>query len=135
MSTTATFAAISVANSAQAAAANAAAQEAARRACEVFVTGYTHEGATVDRMRGYADCIARLYPEPMTTDELGAAKVIVAVLFAAVIGGAVWGWRNRSLSDGPFGAVVIGSLIGLLCGGFGLFAAAGAWFGVRLLLA
>lgn len=139
MGATAATIAITSAANAQAAAANAAAQEAARKACMAYVRGYEHDLATVSEMREYAGCIDRLHPEPMAEEALGVAKFAVLVMFAAIVAaivaGIVWERRERSISDGWFGAVFCGSLIGLLVGACGLLAVAGVWFGVRLLLA
>lgn len=137
--TTTTIAITSAANAqaaaANAAAANAAAQEAARKACMAYVRGYEHDLATVSGMREYASCIDRLHPAPMTEEALGVAKFAVLVIFAAMVAGVVWERRERMLSDGWFGAVFGGSLMGGLVGAFGLLVVAGVWFGVRLLKA
>ena len=135
MGTTATTIAITSAANAQAAAANAAAQEAARKACMAYVRGFEHDRATVDEMREYAGCIDRIHPAPMTEEALGVAKVAVLVIFAAMVAGVVWERRERTISNGWFGAVLGGSLMGGLVGGVGLLVVAGVWFGVRLLLA
>lgn len=135
MPTTATTIAITSAANANAAAANAAAQEAARKACMAYVRGFEHDHATVTEMREYAGCIDRLHPAPMTEGALGAAKFAVLVIFAAMVAGVVWERRERMLSDGWFGAVLGGSLVGGLVGAVGLLVVAGVWFGVCLLLA
>ena len=126
--------AISSAANAQAAAANAAAQEAARKACMGYVRGYEHDRATVTEMREYAGCIDRLHPAPMTEEASGVAKFAVLVMFAAIVAGIVWERRERSMSDGWFGAVFGGGLIGFCFGAGGLLAVAGVWWGVLLLL-
>lgn len=135
MGTTATTIAITSAANAQAVAANAAAQEAARKACMAYVRGFEHDRATVTEMREYAGCIDRLHPSPMTEEALGVAKFAVLVIFAAMVAGVVWERRERMLSNGWFGAVFGGSLVGGLVGAVGLLVVAGVWFGVRLLLA
>lgn len=135
MGTTATTIAITSAANANAAAANAAAQEAARKACMAYVRGYEHDQATVSEMREYAGCIGRLHPAPMTEEALGVAKFAVLVMFAAIVAGIVWERRERSMSDGWFGAVFGGGLIGLCFGAGGLLAVAGVLWGMRLLLA
>lgn len=134
MPTTTTIA-ISAAANANATAANIAAQDAARKACAALVRGYEHDRATVSEMREYAGCIARLHPEPMSGDELVAAKLAVAVIFAAMVAGIVWERRERMVSDGWFGAVLGGSFIGGIFGATGLLVVAGVWFGVKLLMA
>ncbi len=136
MSTTATNIAITSAANAQAAAANVAAQEAKRKACMAYVRGYEHDRATVEEMREYAGCIDRLHPESMLTEgQLVAAKCAVLFVFAWIVVGVIWERRNKSLSEGWFGAVVGGSVIGMCFAVAALLFLAGVYFGVKLLLA
>jgi hypothetical protein len=100
-----------------------------------YVRGYQHDQATVTEMREYAGCIDRLHPAQMTDSALGVAKFAVLVIFAAMVAGVVWERRERTLSDGWFGAVLGGSLIGGLGGAVVLLVVAGVWLGVRVLLA
>lgn len=114
---------------------SAANAQAARKACMAYVRGYEHDRATVSEMREYAGCIDRLHPAPMTEEALGVAKLAVLVIFAAMVAGVVWERRKRMLSNGWFGAVFGGSVVGGLFGAVALLVVAGVWFGVRLLLA
>lgn len=116
------------------AAAVAAAAAARRRAeCKVFVRGYEHDRATVSEMREYAECIDCLYPAPMSSGELYAAKFAILVLFAAVVIGAFLA-RHGDGVFGPIESMMIGGIGGFLFGFVVLLAMAGVWFGVKLLL-
>ena len=134
MSTTATTVAISAAANAQAVAANAAAQEAIRKACMAYVRGYEHDRATVSEMREYAGCIDRLHPASIEPYDLMVWKVVVAVLLVGIVVGIVRELRDP-YSGGPIEAALFGSLMGMLVSGCGMLLVAGMWFGVRLLLA
>lgn len=132
MSTTAI--AITSAANAQAVAANAAAQEAAHKACITYVRGYEHDRATVSEMREYAGCIDVLYPAPMTAEGLVVAKFAVLVIFAAMVVGVLVERKECVLSNGWFGAVLVGSVVGAVLGSVALLVVTGLWYGVRLLL-
>jgi hypothetical protein len=134
MGTTATTIAITSAANAQAATANAAAQEAARKACMAQVRGYEHDRATVAEMRAYAGCIGRLHPQELSADAMTGLKVVVAVLLAGAVIGVVREWRDP-FRGGLIKTVMVGSIMGLCVSGGGLLLAAGAWYGVKLLLA
>jgi hypothetical protein len=131
---TATTITITSAANAQAAAANAAAQEAGRKACMAFVRGYEHDRATVIEMREYASCIDRLHPAPLEAGDLMVLKVVVAVLLIGAVLGVRREWRN-SFRSGRIDAVLWGSLLGLCVSGGGVLLAAGVWFGGKVLLA
>lgn len=109
--------AIASAANTQALIAQQQADRAAKMACEAMMPAYTHQGATVDQMRGYAECVSRLYPVPASGDELIALKVAVALLFIGVIGGA---WAGRNDCEGPIMGAFMG-FIGVLCVEFVLF--------------
>ena len=126
--------ALSAAANAQAAAANAVAQEAARKACMAYVRGYEHDRANVIEMREYAGCIDRLHQAPMEPGNLMVWKVVVFVLLIGVVVGVVRQWRSP-YSDGPLEALLMGSMLGLCVSGGAVLLMAGVWFGVRLLLA
>lgn len=127
---TATTITITSAANAQAAAANAAAQEAGRKACMAFVRGYEHDRATVIEMREYASCIDRLHPAQLEAGDLMVLKVVVAVLLIGVVLGVRREWRN----SGRIEAVLMGSLLGLCVSGGGVLLVAGVWYGGKLLL-
>ena len=109
--------ALASAANAQAALAQQQADRAAKMACEAMMPAYTHQGATVDQMRGYAECVSRLYPLPTSGSELIILKVAVALLFVAVIIGA---WRSWDSYDGPLMGA-FGAFIAVLCAEFALF--------------
>lgn len=83
------------------------AAEGAKMACQAWMPNYTHATATLEKMHAYAECVHRLYPEPMSTDSMIALKVAVALLFIGTIVGA---WRGMSDYDGP----VMGAMGGFL---------------------
>jgi hypothetical protein len=127
--------AVSIASAANvsAAAANAAAEESARKACMAVVRGYEHDRASVAEMREYAGCIDRLYPTPMVPGDLMVWKVVVAVLLIGMAIGMVREWRG-TFTSGRIEAVMTGSVIGLCVSGVGVLLVAGVWFGIRFLL-
>lgn len=132
MPATATTIALTTAANANSAA-NAAAQEAARKACMAYVRGYTHDAATIEEMRSYAECIDRLHPAEMTAGELGIAKVVVMVLIAAMLAGILWDFRTKTIGGGWFGHILGGSFVGLCIGGLALMLVGGVAFGLRIL--
>lgn len=52
--------------------------------------GYAHQTATVEQMHAYAQCVGRLYPEPMATGETVVLKVAIVLIFVGM-GAGVWG--------------------------------------------
>jgi hypothetical protein len=130
---TATSLAISSAANAQAIAANAAAQEAANKACMVFVRGYEHDSANETEMREYVGCIQRLYPYPAPDSVIIVGKVGVLFLFVCIIIGIFLERKNQTISEGWFGAVLVGGALGLCFGGLGLIFLILFVFGVRFL--
>ena len=81
------------------------AAEGAKMACQAWMPNYTHATATLEKMHAYAECVHRLYPEPMSADSTIVLKVAVALLFIGVIVGI---WRGMSDYDGP----IMGALAG-----------------------
>lgn len=130
MSTAATVAAVTAANTATMAA-NAARHRAAVEACQVKLATYNAERATELEMRQYASCVQLLHPAP---DKPMPAIVEVAVKVAIVLAiiGAVSPWLIRSDSGDSFGMrVFLGFLSSILLpamvGFFGLLVY-GAWW-------
>ena len=74
------------------------AEEGAKMACQAWMPNYNHATATLEKMHAYAECVHRLYPEPMSTDSLIALKVAVALLFIGTLVGA---WRGVNTYEGP----------------------------------
>jgi hypothetical protein len=93
------------------------AAEGAKMACQAWMPNYTHANATVEKMQAYAECVNRVYPQPMSPDSMIALKVAVALLFVGVIVGT---WRGMNDYDGPvLGA--IGGFLFVICAEFALF--------------
>lgn len=100
--------AIATAANTQAMIAQQQADHAAKVACEAMMPTYTHQGATVELMHAYADCVNRVYPNPMSHDSLIALKIAVALLFVGMIVGA---WRGHDNCDGPAMGAVEGFIV------------------------
>lgn len=82
------------------------AAESSKMACQAWMPNYTHATATLEKMHAYAECVNRLYPESMPTNDLIVLKVAVALLF---IGTFIGVWRGMSDYEGP----IINGLYGL----------------------
>lgn len=103
--------AIATAANTQAMIAQQQADHAAKVACEAMMPAYTHQGATVELMHAYADCVNKVYPNPMSHDSLIALKIAVALLFIGMIVGA---WYDRNDYDGPLMGAAKGFVIVLV---------------------
>lgn len=103
--------AIATAANTQAMIAQQQADHAAKVACEAMMPAYTHQGATVELMHAYADCVNRVHPNPMFYDSVIALKIAVALLFVGMIVGA---WRGRDDYDGPVMGAVGGFIFVLI---------------------
>jgi hypothetical protein len=80
-------------NTATNAVATAAAAEASRAkdiACKALLSAYKPEGATVSEMRKYADCVHRMYPQPMSDGLSVVLKVAILVLIASFVVGCFY---------------------------------------------
>jgi len=66
---------------------------------------YTHQTATVDQMRNYAECVSRIYPQSASGNELLVLKIAVAFLFVGVIIGI---WRGVNSYEGPIEGAFLG---------------------------
>jgi hypothetical protein len=80
---------------AQSAAANAAASHARKVACMKFVQGYQNDTATTAEMREYAECVGRLYPNPMSSNETLALKASIVIVLLAMVAGLIFGHQDR----------------------------------------
>ena len=109
--------AIALSANSTAAAANAIAQEASRKACLAFVRGYNHDVATVEEMREYAGCIEKLHPADPVGNDLLVIKIIILIIFATTIGGIFYEKKHKAwLSEGWVGAILMGGAAGLCAG-------------------
>lgn len=81
------------------------AAEAARIACQAMMPGYAHQGATIEQMHAYAQCVGRLYPEPMATGETAVIKVAIVLIF---VGMGIGAWLERREYNGLMGALMGG---------------------------
>ena len=95
---------------ANAAAANARAEEAIRIACASSMPSYRHEGATVESMQAYAQCVRRVHPEQMNADAVLSMKVLIILLMIGTVIGALIGMRDKS--DTPVMMGFMGGMIG-----------------------
>lgn len=110
---------------------NAMAQEAAHRArvdrCTVFESRFEVARASVVEKQEYASCVETLYPMPTTEGETYLIKGCIAVLFIALIVGAVYGWKSSRDAEGvilcglmfPVFAAIAIFIIGLIIAGIG----------------
>lgn len=101
--------AIFTAASAQAAAASAMAAMAREDACKVTLATYKPEGATVEEMRDYADCVRLIHPRDMVGNELIAVKVCILIVFACAAYGAFrppFMYGNPDIPDRAIGALM-----------------------------
>ena len=102
-------------------AANAVAQEASRKACLGYVRGYTHDVSTVEEMREYAGCIEKLHPADPAGNDLIVVKIMILIVFAAVIGGVFYEKKYKVWwSEGWGGAILLGGLSGAVAGVVGV---------------
>ena len=101
--------------------ANTVAQEASRKACLAFVRGYNHDVATVEEMREYAGCIEKLHPAALEEGSLLVVKIMILIVFAAVIGGVFYEKKYKVWwSEGWVGAILMGGLSGAAAGVVGV---------------
>ena len=113
--------AIALSANSTAIAANAVAQEASRKACLAFVRGYNHDAATVEEMREYAGCIEKLHPADPAGNDLIVVKIMILIVFAAVIGGVFYEKKYKVWwSEGWVGAILMGGLSGAAAGVVGV---------------
>jgi hypothetical protein len=102
-------------------AANSIAKEAERKACLGYVKGYTHDVATVEEMREYAGCVERIHPANFAGNDLLVVKIMILVVFAAIIGGVLYEKKNRGfMSEGWVGAIILGGAFGAATSACGL---------------
>ena len=113
--------AIALSANSTAIAANAVAQEASRKACLGYVRGYTHDVSTVEEMREYAGCVEKLHPADPAGNDLIVVKIMILIVFAAVIGGVFYEKKYKVWwSKGWVGAILMGGLSGAAAGVVGL---------------
>lgn len=76
---------------AQSQAAMAAARKAKEISCKSYISSFDPKTATVEQMQQYAECVEVLHPQPMSHDDVIAAKFFFAL---ALIGMLVCGgWQ------------------------------------------
>jgi hypothetical protein len=110
----------------QAAAASAAAHRAEVARCKVVIDTFDNSTANVTEMRDYASCVRTVYPQPMNTTEVTAAKVLfVLALIGAGIGlykSLHESWHDTSdhvlfFLFGFFGLPIASAFVGGVCMG------------------
>ncbi len=94
-----TMIAINSANTANMIAASAASR--ARDAeCRVVLHQYDSQVATVVEMRGYADCVYRIHPSPVSDSGVLVIKAFIIIAILGAIAGASYCKRSQFSSDG-----------------------------------
>jgi hypothetical protein len=109
----ATAIAIGASTSAALAAAEASrAREEHRQTCVMWMPGFKDSTATAETRRAYTECVALVYPQPVTPDD---AAVIKALIVAGIIGAVIGAWRTSS-DGGPFdfGYCLMGLVVGAI---------------------
>ena len=122
--------AIIAATSASNSAAIAAADRAQDTACQAVIQGFNAQTATTQAQIAYADCVHRLNPAPITGD----GKVGLAIIMGVLIAGFVIGALNSDdlLGDGLVGRF-LGGLVGLTIAFIVVGLASGLVYGLMLL--
>ena len=92
MSTSAAFAGIAAANSAQAA---AHAHRARVESCKVVTAQFEKTTATVEQQQEYASCINTLHPREMTDGGILAVKILIVLMLVGLVAGIVQAARDR----------------------------------------
>lgn len=93
------------------AAAAAEADRAHRIACEAMMPAYQHASATISEMRSYSDCIALIYPDETSSDQV-IFMLILACLLGAVVGFAIAKRERDPVLVGL--GTLLGAVIGLV---------------------
>jgi len=62
--------------------------------CADWMSSYTHQGATLDQKRLYAQCVQALYPAPIEDAMTIWLKVGIVLTIALTLGGIWWGMRQ-----------------------------------------
>lgn len=112
------------ANTAIAINAQATADRAAIVACRQGVKGYQNDTATVEQARQYADCVDRLYPDPMSGSSVMLLKGVIIICFLGVIIGGLWGHlQDEGVFFGALAGFLfaISALVVLALAGFGIY--------------
>lgn len=95
-----TSTAIAVMANTQAAVAEAEAAQAKKIACNGLMSAYEPKTATVQQMRGYADCVNLVYPDQMSPEVVILLKCAVAVVLIGMVIGAVKGFIENDSFGG-----------------------------------
>lgn len=66
-----------------------------RARCEQNVADFRTEGASVERMKSYAECVQYLHPDPVSPGAVPYIKGGIVILVLAFIAGAIKGWRDE----------------------------------------
>lgn len=74
------------------------------RSCGDYMQQFHAEGATIQQMKAYAECINMLYPSEMTHDDIVLIKITLLISFLGLMIGAWNGWKE----DGWAGACFYG---------------------------
>ncbi len=122
MSGLATGIAVGAAAQSAANSAKIAAEHLAR--CRTDIEDFRPEGASVERMKSYAECVQYMYPDPVSPESVPYIKAGVVLALVAFVVGAVWGWKEeRSMVFAGIAAImapVVLGFVGLIL--FGIFA-------------
>lgn len=127
----ATVAIIAATSAASSSAALAEAEQAHDAACRAIIQGFNAQTANTQAQIAYADCVHRLNPQPITGDGKVGLAIIMVVLIAGFVIGALK--SDDFLGDGLIGRV-IGGIVGLTIAFMVVLLGSGLVYGLMLLL-
>jgi hypothetical protein len=111
-------AAVAIAGAAAAQSAANAAQIAAehRARCRTDIAAFNPQGASIERMKSYAECVQYMNPDPVSPESVPFIKAGIVVLLLAAIAGAIHQWREWREIPMAFIGFLAGPLIAFVVG-------------------
>lgn len=86
--------------------------DAKMASCQAFMPNFVADGAAPEAARRYAECVALLYPNPMTSSDIWVMKLFIVIAICGAIAGFVYGRKDYLLNDamGTFLSTVMGAI-------------------------
>ena len=96
-------------------AANAARIAAEHRArCRTDIADFHPEGASVERMKSYAECVQYMHPDPVSPESVPFIKAGIVVLLVSMVAGFWWGKKEENWLFGIIAAITAPFLVACL---------------------
>jgi hypothetical protein len=102
-------------------------------ACALYVQKYAHEGASVEQMQKYSECISLLHPENLSPNTLLALKAAVLFIILCSLAGAVLGFRSDDYRQERIAGSLLFGVLAFCASAAAVLAFTALWFVVIFL--